>query len=62
MNISYALLVAALIIGSSLMLLATIAREGGPAWIEILAVVGYISAGVIAIFRLVALHLSRRGR
>lgn len=57
LNISYALLVGALIVASSVLLLAD-SLDGNYSWITTLALVGYISSAAIALFRMLRLWLS----
>lgn len=60
MNVSYALLVSALVMGSAILLLANTlsGQEGG--WLQAFAVAGMMTAMGIALFRVVALHWPRR--
>lgn len=62
MNVSYALLVGSLIMGSSVMLLADSIGGEGTGWIGHLAVIGFVSAGLIAVMRLATLFVARRRR
>jgi len=62
MNVSYALLVAALVLGSSILLLANTLSEAQSGWLRIFAIVGIVGAMGIALFRLAALHWPWRRR
>ena len=58
-NISYALTIAALIVGSSVLVLTNAVGEGR-AWITVLAILGYASSMAIAGWRLFRLWLAGR--